>query len=270
MLFEEDQLQLQLLEVLRLEEEAVVMKTRARPFFALSIRTKGDTEIVFPQGERERLVRRDLALFYPNVSYTRYSENDCKYVFHFSVQNQVRRLPTASRIEILHDFHYDTLFPLFSDAWRIWNAQRPGYHVRCTAMLYSIFAEIRENMETERPRYSPLVTEALRLLDEHYTEHDFSVSSLAGLLHISTTYLRNCFLRDLGTAPMAHLNSLRMNRAQALLNTGYYSVSNVADQCGFSDPKNFSTAFRKYYGYPPSAQRYGAFRQADDASGDEE
>jgi len=109
------------------------------------------------------------------------------------------------------------------------------------------------------PQYTPLITEALRYLDAHYSENDTSVSLLAKHLHISTTYLRNCFLKELSVTPKAYLTSLRMTSAQSLLSTGYYSVSSVAEQVGFGDAKNFAVAYKKHFGYPPSAQRYQDF-----------
>jgi transcriptional regulator GlxA family with amidase domain len=47
-----------------------------------------------------------------------------------------------------------------------------------------------------------------------------------------------------------------MERAKSLLNAGYDPVSSVAEKVGFRDAKNFATAFKKQFGYPPSRQRY--------------
>ena len=121
MVWEQDKLHLQLLEVLYLEEESVVMRTRARPFYALSLRTRGDTEIALSE-KSIQLGERDLALFSPNIAYTRYSRDDSKYVFHFSMHTQEYRTDKTPEIEILHDFRYDILLPLFVEACRIWNS----------------------------------------------------------------------------------------------------------------------------------------------------
>ncbi len=259
MVWEQDKLQLQLLEVLCLEEEAVVMRTRARPFYALSLRTKGDTEIVLEE-RSVKLGERDLALFAPNVAYTRYSRNDCKYVFHFSLHTQKHWQEKTPEIEILHDFRYDIFLPLFEQACRIWNNREPGYHIRCTAILYTIFAEIRENLVVGQYQHSPLVEKALQYLDTRYQEKETTVAVLAKHLHVSTTHLRNCFLKELSITPKSYITTLRMNRAQSLLNTGYYTVAGVAEQVGFGDPKNFTTAYKKHFGYPPSSQRYEDFK----------
>ena len=254
-----EQLQLQLLEVLRFEDRVMTMKTRARPFYALSLRWDGNTEIVLQNNKKIKLEKRDLALFHPNLSYTRYSHNDCRIVFHFYILNKDVGTERNEDIEILHDFRYDTIYPLFMEADRIWHNAEPGYHVRCTALLYSVFAEIFENQIGTKTQTSELVSAALAYMEQNYSDSDMTVAAVASHLHISTTHLRNCFLRDLATTPKAHLTSLRMNRAQTLLNTGYYSVVDTAKHAGFHDAKNFATAFKKYFGYAPSKQRYEDF-----------
>ena len=259
MFSDHDQLQLQLLEVLRFEDQIVTMKTRARPFYALSLRWDGYTEIVLQDNRKFNLGKRDLALFRQNLTYTRYSCNDCRIVFHFNILNKDIRTERDEDIEILHDFRYDTIFPLFTEADRIWRAAEPGYHIRCTALLYSVFAEIFENQKNSKPQTTALVSSALSYMEQNYTSSEITVANVASHLHISTTHLRNCFLHDLGTTPKAHLTSLRMTRAQMLLNTGYYSVVETAKHAGFHDAKNFATAFKKYFGYAPSKQRYEDF-----------
>lgn len=259
MFSDNEQLQLQLLEVLHFEDQVVTMKTRARPFYALSLRRDGNTEIILQNNKKFKLEKRDLALFHPNLSYTRYSHNDSRIVFHFNVLNRGTSTEREQDIEILHDFRYDTTLPLFEEADRIWHKAESGYYVRCTALLYSVFAEIFENQIKTPPQTSELVSVALAYMEQNYTNSEITVANIASYLHISTTHLRNCFLRDLGITPKTHLTALRMNRAQILLNTGYYSVVDTAKHAGFHDAKNFATAFKKYFGYAPSKQRYEDF-----------
>lgn len=73
---------------------------------------------------------------------------------------------------------------------------------------------------------------------------------------MSDTYFRRLFRRDLGVSQKQYLNDLRLEHAQALLNAGYYTIADVAEMVGFRDSKNFATAFKKSFGYPPSAQTY--------------
>lgn len=43
-----------------------------------------------------------------------------------------------------------------------------------------------------------------------------------------------------------------MNEASILLKSKRYTVSEVSDMMGFSDPKYFTDTFKKYYGVPPN------------------
>ena len=79
---------------------------------------------------------------------------------------------------------------------------------------------------------------------------------MAAYLHISETYLRRIFQGEMGVSPKKYLMTLRMNRAKSLLNAGYDPVNVIAEKVGFRDAKNFATAFKKQFGYPPSMQRY--------------
>lgn len=47
-----------------------------------------------------------------------------------------------------------------------------------------------------------------------------------------------------------------MQRAVSLLQSGYYTVTQVAHFCGFTDEKYFSTAFKEMNGCQPSKYLY--------------
>ena len=50
--------------------------------------------------------------------------------------------------------------------------------------------------------------------------------------------------------------NLRMQKAISLINTGYYSLKEVAAMCGFTDYKYFSVEFKKHTGKSPSEYEY--------------
>lgn len=250
MIFEQENLQLQLLDVLSFNETATSSRTRARPFCALSLRIEGDTEIDL-KNKTLRLTSRDLAFFPSNLPYIRRAKYDKMIVFHFNIQNCV-----AYDLEVLHDFEFDTLLPLFENALAEWREKKPGYRYRAGALLYSVFGEIRTHLNDNPKKASPPIAAALEYIAKNYADSSLSVEMLVKMAHMSDTYFRRLFKRELGVSPKQYINDLRLEHAQSLLNAGYDTVATVAEKVGFRDPKNFATAFKKAFGYPPSSQTY--------------
>ena len=53
-------------------------------------------------------------------------------------------------------------------------------------------------------------------------------------------------------APLQYINTLKLQRAVELLSSKYYTVSEVAAQCGFANPYYFSTFIKRETGRSPS------------------
>ncbi len=251
MFFERDDLQFELLDVLRFDERDILCRTLPRSHCALSLRRTACTDITF-KNQTVRLKSHDLAFFPPKFGYVRRSRQDDMIVFHFNVL-QEHFLPTE--IEIFPQDRFDLLWPLFEEALREWEDKAAGYRYRATSALLRVFSEL-QRVNAPIPRYSSLLQRAMAWLENAYTDPETTVLGLASHLHVSETYLRRIFHRELAQSPKQYLNLLRLNRAKALLNAGYDSIGLVAEKSGFRDPKYFATAFKKQFGYPPSKQRY--------------
>ena len=251
MFFDQENLQFQLLDVLLFQEKNVAYRTAARPHCALSLRLNGDTDLEF-KNQTIHVRSHDLAFFPPDLSYIRRARYDDMIVFHLNlIQGE---LPEG--VEVLHDYKFEILQPLFESALREWTEGGPGYQYRTSASLSRIFGELASANEKKTEKRSPVVTEALAYIGEQYTDPSLTVERVAAYLHISETYLRRIFQGEMGVSPKKYLMTLRMNRAKSLLNAGYDPVNVIAEKVGFRDAKNFATAFKKQFGYPPSMQRY--------------
>jgi len=249
MVYDHENLQLQLLDVLMFDDTSCIMHARGRSFCALSLRMEGDTDITYGRN-RMHMSSRDLAFFPANLDYTRYIKRDKLIVFHFTVQNYV-----WYDIQVLHDFRYDTILPMFEKALQLWREKLPGYRYAVQAILYQIFAEIRSGLQAHR-EYSPMITAALSAMAERLEDPNMTIAELAAEAHVCETWFRRQFKGEMGVSPKQYLFDLRMDRAQALLNAGHDTVALVAEKTGFRDAKNFATAFKKRFGYPPSKQQY--------------
>ena len=71
-------------------------------------------------------------------------------------------------------------------------------------------------------------------------------------------YLRRLFKKEVGVSPREYLLNGRMELARGIILGGLsirysdYTVSQLAEACGFADPLYFSRVFKKYFGVSPS------------------
>lgn len=83
-------------------------------------------------------------------------------------------------------------------------------------------------------------------------QHPPTISELALAAGINQCYLKKGFKELYQTTIYDFIQEQRMLRARLLLNTNRYTVSQVAEEIGFSGVSSFSTAFKKHTGVFPS------------------
>lgn len=81
-----------------------------------------------------------------------------------------------------------------------------------------------------------------------------SLAELSKASWTSSRTLNRLFLNRTNRTPMEHYRVLRLNHAQRQLKLGH-SVGDACEMSGFRSLSNFSDAYRKYYGHPPSRDR---------------
>lgn len=55
-----------------------------------------------------------------------------------------------------------------------------------------------------------------------------------------------------GKTPVEFIRSVRLQRAQHMLETKQWSIAEIAYEVGFTDPKYFTKVFREEFGITPS------------------
>jgi AraC family transcriptional regulator len=90
----------------------------------------------------------------------------------------------------------------------------------------------------------------------------WSAQLLAEVAGFSTTHLNRLFRTTLGTAPMALVRELRMDRAKELLRRTDYPVAAIAGSVGYADQFAFSAAFKRTVGMNPREYRNSRGRDA--------
>lgn len=88
-----------------------------------------------------------------------------------------------------------------------------------------------------------------------HLEGDLSVPELAARALMSPRNFARVFTRETGLTPGAYVETVRVERAKALLETTSLSVEEISRRCGFGRPETFRRAFGRRVRVSPSDYR---------------
>jgi AraC family transcriptional regulator len=88
---------------------------------------------------------------------------------------------------------------------------------------------------------------------------DVTLDALAKLVDLSPRQLRRACLAATGFGPSEMFTNIRLERAARDLRQGRRSVTEIALDCGFSQPQHLATAFRGKFGVTPTEFRRNSF-----------
>lgn len=90
------------------------------------------------------------------------------------------------------------------------------------------------------------------LVMQHMGDADFSVDTLAQMMHMGRSKFYGKMKEVFGTSPNKYILDERLRVAAELLVEGRYNVSEVTEKIGFMDSSYFYRCFRNKYGVAPS------------------
>ena len=121
---------------------------------------------------------------------------------------------------------------------------------RFKAKIMSVFEQEKEVVENDADMdWLKKVTD---IITDQMEEPGFSVEKLCRSMALSRPVLFRKFKSITGDSPQTYINQIRLHRAVELLQQGCMNINEVAFECGFGDPKYFSTAFKKNFGKTPT------------------
>jgi len=98
-----------------------------------------------------------------------------------------------------------------------------------------------------------LIQNAIKLVEDNIADAEFSVEHLSRELGMSRVHLYKKLMALTGKAPLEFIRSIRLQRAAQLLEKSQLTVSEVAYQVGFNNPKYFARYFKEEFHMLPSA-----------------
>lgn len=148
-------------------------------------------------------------------------------------------------------------FPLLRSLTEICNKNNPneeGRYATFTGILHIVLGEISQStpfLPRATEKKNTLICNILHYAEENPQE-DLSLSALSKKFGYSREHLSRILHKYLLENWNAHVNRLRVRKAERLLSQNYESnVLEIAYACGFDSPTTFYRAYHKEFGKPP-------------------
>jgi len=103
------------------------------------------------------------------------------------------------------------------------------------------------------PEEGSFYEEVYNLVMKNFRNPEFGVEDVAESFGISRVHLNRKLKAENSPSPSDMIKTMRMELAAGMLKDGTHSISEIAQECGFSSASYFSSAFKEYYGVAPAA-----------------
>lgn len=199
---------------------------------------------------------------FPYTPFKIYNDDNMRYAWvefsGFEAIAIVSRIAITKENPILPEIgveHFEEMFDFAETGMELHDIYRRAARL---LFLFSYYIEKFPKKEAETVSY---VLKARRVIEEHYTDHEFGVKQVAEQLKIDRSYLYRRFKDELGISVIDYIARRRIAHAEIMLSNPHYSIKDVAYSSGFTDQLYFSRVFKKLNGRTPSQFREMIFQQ---------
>jgi AraC-like DNA-binding protein len=141
-----------------------------------------------------------------------------------------------------------------------YDSRKIGYELEIKAYIYHLLTFLLRNhvqliltpREYEiRMNNLKRLNKVLEYIKVNYNEK-IILDQLCSMVNLSRFHFCRIFKDMTGKSVGEYVNSLRINKAEAMLKEGGMNITEIAMNCGFNDINYFSRVFKKYKKLPPS------------------
>lgn len=118
--------------------------------------------------------------------------------------------------------------------------------------IFSLFYDILEDIETEQSILQTPLYFVIEYIRDRIGDPALSNRELADRIGISEVYLRKLFLAHYNISPKQYILDIRIHKAKQMLCDTPFTVSVIAEECGFSSVYHFCRAFKQRTGVTPT------------------
>lgn len=240
-----------IIDVYKVKRESKGGFTEGRERGAIAFRSLGHS--LFESGGKSYSADEGSVLYIPSgVSFLRKGSAEELIIIH------IKCFDDTKNIEVLKPKNASLIEQSFNAVYEEWNSKKIGYDYRCTAMLYTLLSQLKTQTTQSLPPYqSEMILPGKDMINSEFSDPTLTVKRVAEACNISEEYFRALYKAEYGISPHNAISDRRIKKAKRLLRTGYFSVAEVAEECGFPNAKYFSVLFRKKTGVSPREYKVG-------------
>ena len=204
----------------------------------------------------------DLVIIPPYTEHTERSSNDCPLEYYVLGIDGISFLSQKDQecAQVFCNFEHDSsIHELFRQMLYEIRTAQYGSQTICQHLLEILILKIIRAQQLipvsiNSIRMTKECAQIKEYLDSNYAEH-ITLDTLTSLTHMNKYYMVHSFTKYAGLSPIQYLNQTRLKRAQYLLETTNYSISDIASSTGFSSQSYFTQIFRKNFQMTPVKYR---------------
>ncbi len=117
---------------------------------------------------------------------------------------------------------------------------------------YNSFDQFDEPGNATVEQQDKFILEFRQMISEHMDDESFGIPEMCKYLGMGKSHLHEKIKSLTGKTPIHYMRSIKMHHASQLIKRGGMTISEVAFEVGYSDPKYFSKVFKSEYGISPS------------------
>ena len=224
-----------------------------RGYYGLVYVLGGRAEYRFFTGERVTVTEGDVLFLAPDAAYSIVTEKAFEhYTVNFSIHAETSRLGSLEkRFALLHEANTAQIKQNFTHLVGVWSSKKAGFEMQAVGCLYELVSMLYNEYTNSQ---SPAAYQRLLSAKEHIEQHFYqpiTLEDLATLSYMSVTNFRREWKKLYSEAPLQYRDTIRLYYAKEYLISGYYTVSEIAQKCGFEDVSYFVRFFKKQTGITP-------------------
>lgn len=219
----------------------------------------GQAEFSFPK-KTYLLNPGDIVFIPESAAYSLTPLNNFRhYTVNFNLDKKVKDIVCLQKyfenddIFITHPSTPTNYATLLENLCQTWKQKAFGYELQSMAYLYDLLYLLFFDSTFATKESTTSAQNLLKARDYifRYWNKSLSLTELSEQCNMSVSTFRHLFRATFQQSPMQFINDVKIEHAKDYLLSGFYTVTEVAEYCGFIDVNYFSRFFKNKVGLSP-------------------